>query len=102
MAARSIRVTTRGTARGAFVRSSEERRRPTQPEHPPAEYLRCAAKPRTECCCQWVARMMAAIVAPSARSSMASTRACFDPDRKLATRRLQAEKACPLQENQLS
>src|SRR5262249_9246550 len=40
-----------------------------------------AKKPRTECCCQWVARMMAAIVAPSGRPSMASTRACFDPGR---------------------
>jgi hypothetical protein len=40
-----------------------------------------AKKPRTECCCQWVARMMAAIVAPSGRSSIASTRACFEPAR---------------------
>src|SRR5262249_22274176 len=32
-----------------------------------------AKKPRTECCCQSVARMMAAIVAPSPRPSMAST-----------------------------
>src|SRR5262249_50275582 len=38
-------------------------------------------KPRTEWCCQWVARMMAAIVAPSGRHSMPSTRACFDPGR---------------------
>ena len=36
---------------------------------------------RTECCCQWVARMMAAIVAPSVRPSIASTRACFEPGR---------------------
>src|SRR5262245_41431024 len=41
-----------------------------------------AKKPRTECCCQWVTRMMAAIVAPSGRHSMASTRACFDPGRR--------------------
>jgi hypothetical protein len=40
-----------------------------------------AKNPRTECCCQWVARMMAAIVAPSGRASIASTRACFEPDR---------------------
>src|SRR5438128_7770322 len=40
-----------------------------------------AKKPRTECCCQWVARMMAAMVAPSGRASIASTRACFEPDR---------------------
>src|SRR5262249_38930065 len=40
-----------------------------------------AKKPRTECCCQRVARMMAAIVAPSGRPSMASTRACFEPGR---------------------
>jgi hypothetical protein len=26
-----------------------------------------AKKPRTECCCQWVARMMVAMVAPSVR-----------------------------------
>ena len=30
-------------------------------------------------CCQWVARMVAAIVAPSVRPSIASTRACFEP-----------------------
>src|SRR5262249_25422092 len=40
-----------------------------------------AKKPRTECCCQRVTRIMAAIVAPSGRPSMASTRACFDPGR---------------------
>ena len=40
-----------------------------------------AKKPRTECCCQWVARMMAATVAPSGRHSIASTRACFEPAR---------------------
>ena len=40
-----------------------------------------AKKPRTECCCQWVARMMAAMVAPSGRPSIASTRACFEPGR---------------------
>src|SRR5438128_2998242 len=34
-----------------------------------------AKKPRTECCCQWVARPMAAIVVPSARPSIRSAAA---------------------------
>src|SRR5260370_20660911 len=38
-----------------------------------------ARKPRTECCCQPVACIMAAIVAPAGDCSMAMTRDCFEP-----------------------
>src|SRR2546429_3081637 len=38
-----------------------------------------ARKPRTECCCQPVACIMAAIVAPVGDCSMAMTRDCFEP-----------------------
>ena len=38
-----------------------------------------ARKPRTECCCQPVAFIMAAIVAPSGDCSIAITRDCFEP-----------------------
>jgi hypothetical protein len=38
-----------------------------------------ARKPRTECCCQLVACIMAAIVAPAGDCSMAMTRDCFEP-----------------------
>jgi hypothetical protein len=37
-----------------------------------------AKKPRTECCCQSVAFMIAAMVAPFGRRSMASTVACLE------------------------
>src|SRR6266478_1576447 len=37
-----------------------------------------AKKPRTECCCQPVACIMAAIVAPAGDCSMAMTRDCFE------------------------
>src|SRR5438445_963056 len=37
-----------------------------------------ARKPRTECCCQPVACIMAAIVAPAGACSMAMTRDCFE------------------------
>src|SRR5467141_4865468 len=40
-----------------------------------------AKKPRTECCCQPVAFMMAAMVAPCRPCSMAITAACFDSAR---------------------
>src|SRR5712671_4227634 len=40
-----------------------------------------AKKPRTECCCQPVAVMMAAMVAPCRPCSMAITAACFDSAR---------------------
>src|SRR5260221_12620341 len=36
-----------------------------------------ARKPRTECCCQSVAVMIAAIVAPAGVRSIAMMRACF-------------------------
>src|SRR5256714_12714656 len=38
-----------------------------------------ARKPRTECCCQPVACIMAAIVAPAGDCSMVMTRDCFEP-----------------------
>src|SRR5258708_28780089 len=38
-----------------------------------------ARKPRTECCCQPVASIMAAIVAPAGDRSIAITRDCFEP-----------------------
>src|SRR5437660_6424038 len=38
-----------------------------------------ARKPRTECCCQPVAFIIAAIVAPADDCSMAITRDCFEP-----------------------
>src|SRR5271167_3609295 len=38
-----------------------------------------AKKPRTECCCQLVAFIIAVIVAPVGTRSMAMTRDCFDP-----------------------
>ena len=38
-----------------------------------------ARKPRTECCCQPVAFIMAAIVAPAGERSIAMTRPCFEP-----------------------
>src|SRR5260370_5508927 len=38
-----------------------------------------ARKPRTECCCQPVACIMAAIVAPADDCSMAMMRDCFEP-----------------------
>src|SRR5215208_4632309 len=38
-----------------------------------------ARKPRTECCCQPVAFIIAAIVAPSGDRSIVITRACFEP-----------------------
>src|SRR5262249_53622883 len=37
-----------------------------------------ARNPRTECCCQPVAFIMAAIVAPAGDCSMAMTRDCFE------------------------
>jgi hypothetical protein len=40
-----------------------------------------AKKPRTECCCQPVAFMMATMVAPCRPCSMAITAACFDSAR---------------------
>ena len=60
-----------------------DHRRPSRSEDRAPAFLRTtpAKKPRTECCCQWVARMMAATVAPSGRPSIASTRACFEPGR---------------------
>src|SRR3981189_38304 len=54
---------------------SETRLRPSFLRTTPAK------KPRTECCCQSVARMIAPIVAPSGRRSIASTRACLVPGR---------------------
>src|SRR5215471_19541393 len=42
-----------------------------------------AKKPRTECCCQPVAFMMAGIVAPSGRLSSLITAACFELARDL-------------------
>src|SRR4249919_2655741 len=46
-----------------------------------ASFLRTtpAKKPRTECCCQPVAFMTAAMVAPLGPCNMAITLACFDP-----------------------
>src|SRR5215475_5460782 len=38
-----------------------------------------ARKPRTECCCQPVAFIIAASVAPLADRSIVITRACFEP-----------------------
>src|SRR5271169_2102265 len=38
-----------------------------------------AKKPRTECCCQLVAFIIAVIVAPVGTRSMAMTRDCFEP-----------------------
>src|SRR6266513_2167263 len=38
-----------------------------------------ARKPRTECCCQPVACIMAAIVDPAGDCSMVMTRDCFEP-----------------------
>src|SRR5271169_2406245 len=38
-----------------------------------------AKKPRTECCCQLVAFIIAVIVAPVGARSMAMTRLCFEP-----------------------
>src|SRR5215208_3419783 len=38
-----------------------------------------ARKPRTECCCQPVAFIIAAIVVPSGDRSIVITRACFEP-----------------------
>src|SRR5271168_2897006 len=38
-----------------------------------------AKKPRTECCCQLVAFIIAVIVAPVGARSMAMTRDCFEP-----------------------
>src|SRR5260370_5431952 len=50
----------------------------------PSLSLRClrtrpARKRRSECCCQPVACIMAAIVAPAGDCSMAMTRDCFEP-----------------------
>src|SRR5262245_49300428 len=42
-----------------------------------------ARKPRTECCCQPVAFIIAAMVAPAGDSSIAITRDCFDPGWRL-------------------
>src|SRR6266404_1891155 len=42
-----------------------------------------AKKPRTECCCQPVAFMIAAIEAPAVACNIAVTRACFEPGRCL-------------------
>src|ERR1700738_60156 len=39
-----------------------------------------AKKPRTECCCQSVAFMMAAIVVPFGCRSIASTASCFEDE----------------------
>src|SRR3981189_1338048 len=39
-----------------------------------------AKKPRTECCCQSVAFMIAAIVVPVGSYSIFSTAACFDDE----------------------
>src|SRR5207302_6419687 len=39
-----------------------------------------AKKPRTECCCQSVAFMIAAIVAPLGSRSIASTLSCLDDE----------------------
>src|ERR1700723_2725061 len=39
-----------------------------------------ARKPRTECCCQSVAFMIAAIVVPFASRSIASTASCLEED----------------------
>src|SRR6266478_3477682 len=39
-----------------------------------------AKKPRIECCCQLVAFMIAAIVAPFGRRSILTTVSCFDED----------------------
>src|ERR1700752_5115433 len=44
-----------------------------------------ARKPRTECCCQPVAAMMAAVVAPARSCSIATTRAFLVPARALAS-----------------
>jgi hypothetical protein len=44
-----------------------------------------ARKPRTECCCQPVAAMMAAIVVPARSRSIATTCACLVPARVLAS-----------------
>src|SRR5438876_9592983 len=40
-----------------------------------------AKKPRTECCCHPVAFMIAAMVAPCGRRSIAMTLSCFEPVR---------------------
>src|SRR4051812_40049172 len=42
-----------------------------------------ARNPRTECCCQPVAFIMTAIVAPAGDCSIAITRACFEPEAAL-------------------
>jgi hypothetical protein len=42
-----------------------------------------AKKPRTECCCQPVARIIVAIVAPAGDRSSASTRDCLVPEAAL-------------------
>src|ERR1700704_520607 len=41
-----------------------------------------AKKPRTECCCQSVAFMMAAMVVPFCRRSSARTACCFEDEGK--------------------
>src|SRR6266513_6420528 len=43
-------------------------------------------KPRTECCCQPVAFIIAAIVAPVGDCSIAMTRDCFEPGSALCGR----------------
>src|SRR4029453_17539822 len=45
-----------------------------------------ARNPRTECCCQPVAFIIAAIVAPAGDCSMAMTRDCFEPGSALCGR----------------
>src|SRR6266576_775160 len=45
-----------------------------------------ARNPRTECCCQPVAFIIAAIVAPAGDCSIAMTRDCFEPGSALCGR----------------
>jgi len=48
-------------------------------DHPAHARTTPGRNPRTECTCQPVASMIAAMVAPCARPSSTSTAACFDP-----------------------
>src|SRR5438067_13132384 len=62
-----------------------------RPPSPPSEsrsrpsFLRTtpARKPRTECCCHPVARIIASIVAPAGPHSIAISRACLVSERSL-------------------
>ena len=71
-----------GNCKVSFIRTNACLRRSSQRiVLEPDRFETLLGNPRTECCCQPVARMIAAIVAPSAWPSIASTRACFEPGR---------------------